>query len=178
MQGEWYVLSRINWFEKGWSCFRGNFSLTPPGRDAVQNLTCSWSFHVPLLGTQHMVDQLSSPGDASPTDVLSLRSLSMPSWLRKILQEEHRGVRVIDIAPPPIQGSDISWVVLFDCGNLPTPSGELFVLSRTPTLPSHVLAGIRSVVAKNGITDFELLGLCGNSSKWGTFARADTRETH
>merc|ERR1712061_128592 len=82
IEGHWHVQSSINWFEKGWQCFEGDFRRTADGL----NLTCNWSFNVPVLGMQHMTDQLSYPA-VTEVDSLVLQSLSMPSWLKHILQE-------------------------------------------------------------------------------------------
>jgi hypothetical protein len=136
----WYVVSTINWFEEGWRCFRGNFSLTEDG----QRLTCAWQFEVPVLRTKRMVDQLSFSVNASLGE-LSLRSLSMPEWLRKLTQEDHRPVRVLEVSLPP----SLDWAVLFDCGNALTPSGELFILSRQPRLDGATLAELHELVRRN-----------------------------
>ena len=145
------MLSSVNWFERGWKCFEGTFSKT--GR----NLTCDWQFEVPLLGRERFVDQLSYPGGA--IDAFSLRSLSMPPWLRRVLQEEDRPVRVLGVSPP-VSAPRVAtrWAVLFDCANAVTPDGELFVLSRSPSLQAQVLATIRELVRQNGVRDFKTLG--------------------
>mmetsp|Transcript_81299 Transcript_81299/g.161374 ORF Transcript_81299/g.161374 Transcript_81299/m.161374 type:complete len:208 (-) Transcript_81299:104-727(-) len=154
LEGHWYVVSSINWFEKGWSCFEGDFKRVANG----SQVTCSWSFTVPFVGRQRMTDQLSYP-NATKVDSLSLRSLSMPEWLRKLLDEEQRGVRVIAVSPPP---RPLEWAVLFDCANWVTPTGELFVLSRTPILPDDHLESVRRVVRDNSISDFRILPCSGS----------------
>eukprot|EP00164_Ancoracysta_twista_P005006 GFYU01006816.1.p1 GENE.GFYU01006816.1~~GFYU01006816.1.p1 ORF type:complete len:244 (+),score=54.16 GFYU01006816.1:63-794(+) len=163
--GDWHVLSTINWFMKGWSCFKGHLVVDTQATDNNSSSSCvtaNWSFKVPLLGEQSMTDQLCMEPESEGTQRLEglvLKSLSMPSWLRKLLSEEAREVRVLAVSPRTSQG-EIDWIVLFDCANWITPYGELFVMSRTETLPEDQLNHIHEIVKANGVSDFNLLGTC------------------
>eukprot|EP00455_Lapot_gusevi_P027602 TRINITY_DN2929_c0_g1_i1.p1 TRINITY_DN2929_c0_g1~~TRINITY_DN2929_c0_g1_i1.p1 ORF type:complete len:109 (+),score=41.86 TRINITY_DN2929_c0_g1_i1:512-838(+) len=82
---------------------------------------------------------------------LTLTSLSIPSWLRPAMGEAARPVRVLGV------DVGLKWIILFDCANWLTPSGELFVLSRFPVLSDSDLALAHKIVIQNGADDFKML---------------------
>ncbi len=157
LSGDWHVISTINFFEKSWSCFRGTLRVD----NSTGCIVADWSFRVPLKDTPFaMTDRLCLTPNAR-REKFTLTSISMPDWLRKITAEDNRVVETLEIAKPSGSHSDVvDWVVLFDCGNWLTPSGELFFLSRTENVTPNTMDYVRAAVKRNGVNDFSVLGKC------------------
>jgi len=168
--GKWLVLSSES-FMKGWKCWKGDFTQTP--KDTLK-IDMNWEFQVPVIGKVTILDQFTFDTEAThgvkgskmePVfDAFQLENqrmdgVKMPEILKKLMAEKRRPLRLLGVSPKKSQVAsgekDLDWVVMFACGNTPTPQGERFILIRPYALAkkTELMPTFKKILKDNGIDD-------------------------